>query len=102
MQCALGDNYVPSSIGDLKIEHVGGARGWYKIFDLETFSWGGLEVLDLYSIIKGLQGSLTFDNPAAPLCVGYCITRARIHEWTTLPETLIEWINYTGNISGTS
>lgn len=49
---ALGDNYVPFSLGDLKSEHVRGSWTTCRFIDLETLRVGVPEQFDVLALIN--------------------------------------------------
>jgi hypothetical protein len=93
MVAALGPDYYPSAIGDMKSDHFRLGDGGCCLVDLETFRWGRLEVMDLAQLIDALPRPL--QNPpgaASRLCTSYCEGRRSVYEWGVSPGRLGDWL----------
>jgi hypothetical protein len=90
----LGANYTSVSIGDIKPEHLRQGIMGCVLVDLETFSWGGLEVLDLFQLVtfpSDVSDSVLLDRVVSE---SYCQGRRCIESWHVDKMHIFQWLAY--------
>lgn len=90
----LGSNYISISIGDIKPEHLYQGTMGCVLVDLETFSWGGLEVIDLFQLVtfpSGISDLVLIDRVVSE---GYCQGRRCIEAWSVDKMHIFQWLAY--------
>lgn len=88
----LGPMYHSVAVGDIKPEHVRlGATGCVLV-DMETFSWGGLEVLDLFQLVTfPVKGGNAFLRNQL-VSESYCMARDSVQKWPVSSSQINRWI----------
>lgn len=89
----LGDEYCPAAIGDLKTDHFRRKSSSDVLVDFETFSWGRLEIADLYALSCISVDGLEFQDRVALVAETYSQIRNPSNRgWDVPPQTLMRWI----------
>ena len=92
MSRVLGRDYTSVAIGDVKPEHVRLKMGRCALVDLETFSWGGIEVVDLLSLTMFGNGGNSCMPRYETVSKNYYYGRNWVEKWPVLPEMVERWI----------
>lgn len=90
----FGPTYNPISIGDIKPEHIRRRGRECILVDLETFRWGGLELIDLAQLLAIPIPSDRRVVRRRYVCEHYCQGRNEVQEWAVDPSTLMEWLTF--------
>ena len=92
MMDALGGEYRPVAIGDLKQDHVRLGRRGCVLVDLETFHWGGLEAMDLFQLSAIQVEDCEEDIGSRSVAASYCRARKAVQDWPVCSEQVEAWI----------